>query len=1301
MITEKQLNDMEGEYLKNRTNDLNIAVQNQIAKDEQIILRKGANVPQGERDVQGEDSFNLLLEERELTREEQERIVEESAGQPSFPGGQKVEAAGSEFQQSIQDPELKRKIFKPGENAPDNRPFEINDPRTREQRFGEIRQDGKPPVDLKSVIQPGGFLQGPGISGEESLADFLGQVTGGAASDVIVNTLALAEEGGQSIRDLEIPGANSPSGEAFTVDDALKVFGLNKKIPINIQKLEAKGGPGTAVARGITSFLIGMAVLKGATGAGTLVRGAGADLLAVDRNENISSLLNDYLELDPGLRKAALDFLDNTKTESQTRKAVNNVLEGLGLAGVTTSVIKSLRLAKDAGIKPIMNEKGAIEFPGKGSKRSTFKSPVDSDPEEISQFVNITGRSIDIEDRYSINWRTSALPKEAKLVRAAQRAESAKEIEAGIPARLKMTNEEIAKEASERLSKDPQGEYDKFIKRDVTTDFVDPVDTAIARKIADESALHLYDLARTVETRVVPGAEEEFLEHLGRSSLIEEKAQLYSIAAGRSLQAFNIELKDIQSITKEFREQISKFKASDKVRPSQDAFIVAKRLLNSIESPEQLKNVQTQMARAGKMEMVVEYWINGILSGISTQVANVLSNTAVSIWVIPERAIGAQVSRAAKLFGRTDSVGGVHPGEASAMAWGWKQGIKASYKLMFKNIGRTFLGRDVEVSEFQKLENFRRKAITPENLGLSDTHPFGRGVGLAGEYVRSPGKLLMTMDDFFKGIGYHMEAHRRGFIAAQDAGYGGKSGNFKIDGKTQDQFILDFVANPPSDVDVAAQNFGRLLTFTNELGTAGEKLKSLRDSSPWFSFVLPFIQTPVNIFKFQGQRIAGLNVLSSKVRADFLAGGARRDMAIASTSLGTMTLLAGAMLGAEGKVTGAGVSNPQMKKLIRTLNPGYLDNSYVQLNEDGTPKKYLSLDRLDPVMGFITIGASIGELIQHLDEDEKAELISGATLILREAMLNKTFMRGLAEVFSAIEDNKPLEFGRNLAGSFVPAIAAQFEKTINKEVTDIRTPNPETGKDFPKLQKTMQELERWVDRFRSRVPYYSEGDDNFPLRNFWGEPVVYGPAWPVDFISPIYTAEAKNDPVDNEILRLQVGITRLKPKVRGVELTRGQFDRYQILFGDKTKGAKSEDGLTLYQTIRRLINSKDYKNQLSDGDFENPGSKEKAILALTQDFKKLAAEQLMDEFPGVRKAVALQAIESELAELPEGKDKDEAEAEALQQLEEFNARQSQEEAVDQPETPKLVSQEKKSTPTPPFGGGSTKLPTTFKTKRKR
>ena len=90
----------------------------------------------------------------------------------------------------------------------------------------------------------------------------------------------------------------------------------------------------------------------------------------------------------------------------------------------------------------------------------------------------------------------------------------------------------------------------------------------------------------------------------------------------------------------------------------------------------------------------------------------------------------------------------------------------------------------------------------------------------------------------------------------------------------------------------------------------------------------------------------------------------------------------------------------------------------------------------------------------------------------------------------------------------------------------------------------MQAIER-------RIPILSE--TLLPRRNIWGEelekvgdPVTRG-------ISPLPITENKNSKIDNELVRLNLHPAMPSEKVKGIELTPEEYDKYSKKAGERAK----------------------------------------------------------------------------------------------------------------------------------------------------
>ena len=80
--------------------------------------------------------------------------------------------------------------------------------------------------------------------------------------------------------------------------------------------------------------------------------------------------------------------------------------------------------------------------------------------------------------------------------------------------------------------------------------------------------------------------------------------------------------------------------------------------------------------------------------------------------------------------------------------------------------------------------------------------------------------------------------------------------------------------------------------------------------------MLTFVRTPVNILRFSAERSPAAPLLK-EWRADYLAGGARRDLAVAKMAVGTGIMAYSVKLAADGHITGGGPADKDVAATMR------------------------------------------------------------------------------------------------------------------------------------------------------------------------------------------------------------------------------------------------------------------------------------------------------------------------------------------------------------------------------------------------
>jgi len=596
-----------------------------------------------------------------------------------------------------------------------------------------------------------------------------------------------------------------------------------------------------------------------------------------------------------------------------------------------------------------------------------------------------------------------------------------------------------------------------------------------------------------------------------------------------------------------------------------------------------------QATTPGVTSMLMEAWINGLLSGPQTHMANALSNTLTAFWAIPERTLAARL--------HPGVAEGVMKGEATAMLHGMVEGFWDSLQLA----GRAVRSGEPTMGGASKLEI--RRAIAGETLGL--TGPLGRAVDLVGELFRLPGRALIASDEFFKGINYRMELRAQVFRQATREG---------LEGDALTARMTQLLADPPRSIKEAAEGHAFYQTFNQELGPTGQAFMDFANSHPGIRLILPFIRTPSNIFKYGVERMPGVNLLMAGVREDIRVGGVRRDLALAKMSLGGLVLGTAGVLSASGTLTGDGPHDPQLRKFL-------LDTKQFQPYSIKVGDTFYSYNRLDPIGNLLGIAANIGELSAELPQAALDQLAMAAVIGTMESMTSKTYLQGLSNVLEAVRqpDQKGLNWLRGMARSLVPTGVATVART---------------------LDPTMREVNGLIDTMRARVPGYSA--ELPPRRNLWGAPILLSGGLGPDVISPIYAMTQADDPVSAEIGRQRVALS-MPSKVmggsappdspfagarasHGVPLTPAEYDLYVRLAGNELK----LQGKGLHDYLADLIQSPKYGQQ-SDGP---EGGKQLLIRLAVRTYKNAAEVELRRRAPELDAAIRAREIGRIEARLP-------------------------------------------------------------------
>lgn len=655
------------------------------------------------------------------------------------------------------------------------------------------------------------------------------------------------------------------------------------------------------------------------------------------------------------------------------------------------------------------------------------------------------------------------------------------------------TRGRIAHTETERLAADLGMTADKLLSRRKGEAF-NAEEALAARQILAKSGNELVNAARAISKRDDPGEDmlAEFRRKWMRHVAIQEQVSGMTAEAGRALQQFR-QVADSRAVRTDVLNSIV-LGGGGKKR-LQDA---ADALLDMVETePGKFNQLADKLAKPKWRDKIAEWYVNALLGWPQTHVVNVTSNTLTSLAQIPEFATGPLLGGLRQAISR-QPVDRVTASEVGARAFGLLQGAKEGARLFAQAL------RTGEPSDFaSKVEGQQFKAIG----------------GKLGEVIRLPTRFLTAEDELFKGVARRMELNAQAVRLARKEGLRGEEAKARI---------ANLAADPTDEMFQQALEYGQYLTFQQKLGPFAQKVSSIASENLPLKFLLPFVRTPTNLMKFATERSPAAPLLA-EWRKDFLAGGEKRDMAVAKMMVGTGFGLAMYQAAANGQITGSAPSDPRRTRLL------YADGWKPYSIKIGDT--FYSYKRLDPFSTTIGVAADMATLPEGMTEKQREDK---ATLLVASIMGNlasKTWLSGASSFIEAITEPE------RYAGDFKNRLIASF-----------LIPNV-VGGTARSLDPSARTVETFSDEVQSRIP--GRRDDLLPKRDIWGRPIVSGGGLGPDAISPIWISQQLDDPVNHELMQLDYAPSVPSKKIGGRELGPAEYDRYLELAGKGSHAALS------------------------------------------------------------------------------------------------------------------------------------------------
>ena len=424
-----------------------------------------------------------------------------------------------------------------------------------------------------------------------------------------------------------------------------------------------------------------------------------------------------------------------------------------------------------------------------------------------------------------------------------------------------------------------------------------------------------------------------------------------------------------------------------------------------------------------------------------------------------------------------------------------------------------------------------------------------------------------------------------------------------------------------------AEAFARESTFTGEAGKITNILNQLRDHVPLTKFLIPFVNTPMQVLKFGWQRtLPGvflsdiaprLTKRTQQARLDFAKLGPieqaayRGRLATAVASSGALVYFASNNREA---ITGGGPRNKDEKRALEAT--GWQPYSFVTTDDEGN-KTYYSYQRLDPfatMIGIIADIAEFGEMNPRSDK-ELSSAMSAMAFTIAESMTDKSFLRGLNNVLNITGDPEtyiPKTLKDIGAGMAVPMFVDKL-KNYESEIL-------------------IKENRSIVDAILRKVPIAEENVP--PKRTFLGEPVYkQNPLGLLGIANPVYISSQRNDIVDQKIQDmlprfslppanyLNHGDTDMREFYN--DQGRQAYDRFLELTSTITI-----QGRNLRTALKGLFKSRAFKNAeqnyLVAQETGEPGLEDPRVeltKRIISRYRRLARRDVIMEFPELQETV--------------------------------------------------------------------------------
>lgn len=531
-------------------------------------------------------------------------------------------------------------------------------------------------------------------------------------------------------------------------------------------------------------------------------------------------------------------------------------------------------------------------------------------------------------------------------------------------------------------------------------------------------------------------------------------------------------------------------------------------------------------------DKVTALWYFNLLSNPMTHIRNMVSNTATAV-TTPVESLGAAAydPLARRLLGESGPRQR-YAGEAVAQLQGMKDALGDSGRAGLEALQYGTPGKGGEITRM--------------------THEPFAGTPL--EALGYPGRALEAEDQFFRGVNTGGALRGEAYRIAKQEGLGGKSFVDRVSQLTS--------APTPEMLDNAAKQ-GEYRVFQQNDAFAS-KLNAAIEQWPALKFVVPFTRTPINVAKYTLERSP---LAAGKIGLDFATPGGRRALREAgsgdlSDRLSRMTIGSTIMAGAvkyamDDNLTGRAPDDPTERDAF--YRQGKLPYAF----KDPLTNNWHSYQALQPYSTLLGAAGDVGQAIRQGQIKDPADLGSIATVAAVAAgrgLANQTWTQGLADTLDLLGNSK----GGNVEQK-VERLATQYATNA--------IPGAALWRGLARMtDNVVRDPSNVVEGVEANLPGLSQ---NVPAReDAFGYPMERPQSGVDAFLNPFPSSHERDDPVENELARLQKGGYGTEPGIPGSSVTILNGKLPVDLTDEQQRRYQHDSGQLAYAALTMLVGTK-------------------------------------------------------------------------------------------------------------------------------